>query len=98
MLRPPPRSTRTYTRFPLTTLVRLTSAVLLMNRPDNPVDPAKPVIHDRGVELLGNSMLIFETAGITLLATMVGTVILSSRSGRYGPADEGSLPPPLTPG
>src|SRR3546814_2554393 len=59
------------------TFAALTIAVLLSNLPDNPVDPAKPVIHDLGVELLGNSMLIFETAGITLLATMVGPVILS---------------------
>src|SRR3546814_18669714 len=80
------------------TFAALTIAVLLSNLPDNPVDPAKPVIHDLGVELLGNSMLIFEPAGITLLATMVGTVILSSRSDRYCPADEGSLPTPLTPG
>jgi len=43
-------------------------------------------------------MLVFETAGITLLAAMIGTVILSSRSGRYGPSDEGSQPPPLVPG
>src|SRR3546814_2807095 len=56
------------------TFAALTIAVLLSNLPDNPVDPAKPVITDLGVELLGNSMLIFETAGITLLAPMVGTV------------------------
>jgi hypothetical protein len=72
--------------------------VLFSDLPDNPVDPARPVIHDLGVELLGRSMLVFETAGVTLLATMIGAVILSSRSGRYGPADEGSLPPPLEPG
>lgn len=77
------------------TFLALTLAVLMSDLPNRPVDPARPVIHDLGIELLGRSMLIFETAGITLLATMVGTVILSSRSGRYGPADEGSLPPPL---
>jgi NADH:ubiquinone oxidoreductase subunit 6 (subunit J) len=82
----------------IVTFAALTIAVLLSDLPSNPVDPAKPVIHGLGIELLGNSMLIFETAGITLLATMVGTVILSSRSGRYGPADEDSLPPSLTPG
>src|SRR3546814_6017187 len=77
------------------TFAALTIAVLLSNLPDNHVDPAKPVIHDLVNELLGNSMLIFETAGIPLLASMVGTVILSSRSGRYGPAADGTLPPPL---
>lgn len=51
-----------------------------------------------GRELLGGSMLVFESAGVTLLAAMVGAVILSSRRGRYGPADEGSRPPGLEPG
>src|SRR5699024_1324307 len=64
----------------------------------DPVDPDRPVIRDLGFELLGDSMLIFETAGVTLLATMIGSVILSSRSGRFGPADAGSQPPPLEPG
>lgn len=51
-----------------------------------------------GRELLGGSMLVFESAGVTLLAAMVGSVILSSRRGRYGPADEGSRPPGREPG
>ena len=59
--------------------------------PAEPVPPGRPVVHDLGIELLGDSMLIFETAGVTLLATMVGAVVLSSRSGRFGAADEGSL-------
>src|SRR3546814_2763854 len=45
------------------TFAALTIAVFLSNLPDNPVDPAKPVIHDIGVKLLGNSMLIFDNAG-----------------------------------
>jgi NADH:ubiquinone oxidoreductase subunit 6 (subunit J) len=76
----------------------LTSAVLTSDLPDNRVPPDKAEIHDLGLELLGDSMLIFETAGLTLLATMVGAVILSSRSGRFGAADEGSAPPTLEPG
>lgn len=64
----------------------------------DPVAADRPVIRDLGFELLGDSMLIFETAGVTLLATMVGSVILSSRGGRFGPADEDSQPPPLEPG
>ena len=48
--------------------------------PAEPVAPGAPVIHDLGIELLGDSMLIFETAGVTLLATMVGAVVLSSRA------------------
>lgn len=74
------------------------AAVLLSDLPDKPVSEGKNVVHDLGMELLGNSMLIFETAGVALLATMIGTVILSSRSGRFGKADDGSLPPGLEPG
>ena len=77
--------------------VGLTAAVLFSDLPENPVARDAPVIHDLGIELLGNSMLIFETAGVTLLATMVAAVILSSRSGRFGMADEGSRPPGLEP-
>jgi NADH-quinone oxidoreductase subunit J len=46
-----------------------------------------------GTELLGDSMLIFETAGVALLATMIGAVAIVSRRGRYGEANEGSVPP-----
>lgn len=76
----------------------LVTAVLLSSLPADRVDPDAPVIHELGIELLGNSMLIFETAGVTLLATMIGAVVLSSRDGRFGQADEGSTPPPLEPG
>ena len=76
----------------------LTAGVLATDLPHDPVPAGRPVIHDLGVELLNDSMLIFETAGVTLLATMVATIILSSREGRFGAADEGSLPPPLEPG
>lgn len=76
----------------------LSAAVLLSDLPDDPVDPARPVVRDLGHELLGPSMLVFETAGITLLATMIAAVVLASRPGRYGPSDEGSRPPGLVPG
>lgn len=76
----------------------LTAAILLTDLPDDPVDPGRDVVHALGIELLGPSMLIFETAGVTLLATMIGSVVLSSRRGRYGDADEGSRPPGLVPG
>jgi NADH:ubiquinone oxidoreductase subunit 6 (chain J) len=76
----------------------LAAAVWLTDLPRHPLPVGRAVIHELGIELLGRSMLIFETVGVTLLATMIGTVVLSSRSGRFGPADAGSLPPPLTPG
>ena len=66
--------------------------------PINPVTANQAAIADLGKEMLGGSMLIFESAGVTLLATMVGAVILSSRSGRFGSADTGSMPPALEPG
>ncbi|MBN1238115.1 MAG: NADH-quinone oxidoreductase subunit J [Gammaproteobacteria bacterium] len=71
---------------------------LLTDFPDRPADRQADPIAALGNELLGGSMLIFESAGVTLLATMIGAVILSSRSGRYGPSDHGSVPPGLEPG
>ena len=67
--------------------------------PSRPIDPAKPVIAELGTELMGRSMLIFQTAGVTLMAAMIGAVVLSSRRSRYGAdtGDDGSLPPPLDP-
>lgn len=76
----------------------LAAAVLAAPLPHDPVDADADVVARLGHELLGPSMLIFETAGVTLLATMVGAVILSSRQGRYGMADDGSRPPGLTEG
>ena len=76
----------------------LSAAVLMADLPDAPVVAEQRVVFDLGIELLGPSMLIFETAGVTLLATMVGAVILSSRQGRYGAADEGARPPGLCEG
>ena len=78
--------------------VALSAVAIWTDFPSNPVPVDSDVIHDLGIELLGPSMLIFETAGVALLATMVGTVILSSRAGRFGPADSESMPPPLEPG
>ena len=48
-----------------------------------------------GIELLNDSMLIFQTAGVTLLATMIGALAISSRRGRYGWADDESAEPPM---
>lgn len=50
-----------------------------------------------GSELLGGSMLVFETAGVALLATMIGAIAIASARGRYGSADEGSAPPESAP-
>ncbi len=66
--------------------------------PDAPLDPTRSTIRDLGTELLGHSMLVFESAGVTLLATMVCAVVLSSARGRFGDGYEGSVAPPLEPG
>lgn len=73
----------------------LSAAVLATGFTTDPVDPGRQVIRELGLEMLGPSMLIFETAGVTLLAAMVGAVVLSSRTGRFGLSDEGSRPPGL---
>ena len=68
---------------------------------DFPQRPARQseaqVTFELGVEELGNSMLVMQSAGAVLLATMIGTIAIASRRGRYGMADEGSEPPPLNP-
>ena len=71
---------------------------VVVDFPDNPArqDPAE-VTAELGVEELGDSMLVFQTAGAALLATMIGGIAVTSRRGRYGIADEGSVPPPLEP-
>lgn len=63
--------------------------------PQRPVTTVATSIEQLGVELLGDSMLVFESAGVTLLATMIGAVALSNHRGRYGASGDGSLPPSL---
>ena len=66
--------------------------------PDRPaVQDEAAVTFELGVEELGESMLVFQSAGAVLLATMIGTIAIASRRGRFGLADEGSEPPPLRP-
>ena len=55
--------------------------------------PAGGVTAALGHELLGDSMLVFETAGVTLLATMIGSLAVASQRGRFGAADEASVEP-----
>jgi NADH:ubiquinone oxidoreductase subunit 6 (subunit J) len=76
----------------------LALAILLSDFPHATVPPGRAVVDALGRELLGRSMLVFESVGVTLLATMVATVVLSARSGRFGPSDEGAMPPGLEPG
>ena len=63
--------------------------------PDRPRTSDADPTAELGVELLGDSMLVFETAGVTLLATMIGSIAVASKRGRFGDAQEGSAPPSL---
>ncbi|MGC3874606.1 NADH-quinone oxidoreductase subunit J [Halomonas sp. GXIMD04776] len=78
--------------------VVLAAVALLAEFPDSPLPGDLDPVKSLGNELLGDSMLIFESAGIVLLTTMIGVVVLSSHRGRYGAAEEGSMPPGLEPG
>ena len=59
--------------------------------PSTPPPVTATVTSLLGSELLGSSMLIFELAGVTLLATMIGAIAIASRTGRFGNAEEGSV-------
>ena len=66
--------------------------------PDRPATQTEAAVtFELGIEELGESMLVFQSAGAVLLATMIGTIAVASRRGRFGMADEGSEPPPLQP-
>lgn len=77
--------------------VGLFAMAVMVELPYLPVPASADSVGRLGYELLGDSMLVFESAGVTLLATMVCTVILSARSGRFGHSEMGSCPPPLDP-
>jgi NADH-quinone oxidoreductase subunit J len=65
--------------------------------PDRPAPDPPAATEELGRELLGNSMLVFQTAGVTLLATMIGAVAIAGSRGRFGSGDDGSLEPGLQP-
>ena len=78
--------------------VALAGIGVFVDFPDAPARQAPAeVTVELGIEELGDSMLVFQTAGAALLATMIGGIAVTSRRGRYGTADEGSVPPPLEP-
>ncbi len=72
----------------------LLSAVGLFARfPDSVVPATAQATAELGTELLGDSMLVFQTAGVTLLAAMIGAVAVVGVRGRFGSAEEGSDAP-----
>lgn len=70
---------------------------LVATFPEAPVE-AMDATAELGHELLGESMLVFQTAGVALLSTMIGSIALASSRGRFGAADEGSKEPSLETG
>ncbi|HSH47568.1 MAG TPA: NADH-quinone oxidoreductase subunit J [Halomonas sp.] len=82
----------------IASFVILGAMALLATFPDRPLPEGLEPVSSLGHELLGDSMLIFESAGVVLLATMIGVVVLSGQRGRFGSAQEGSMPPGLEPG
>ena len=73
----------------------LAAVGLVAEFPDRPAPSDTDATADLGRELLGDSMLIFEAAGVTVLATMLGAIALASKRGRYGEAQAISVAPAL---
>ena len=73
----------------------LASLAFLIDFPDRPNPRPEDATAELGVELLGDSMLVFQSAGVVLLSAMIGAVALASQRGRYGDAETGSEEPLL---
>lgn len=81
----------------LAAFIALAGVPFLADFPNTPVSQPREATAELGTELLGNSMLVFQTAGVTLLATMIGAIVLASRRGRFGDAEDDSVEPSLEP-
>jgi NADH:ubiquinone oxidoreductase subunit 6 (subunit J) len=66
--------------------VVLAAAILTADFPDRRGTPPDDVTAALGFELMGPSMLIFETAGVTLLTGMIAVIAIAARRGRFGDA------------
>jgi NADH-quinone oxidoreductase subunit J len=75
----------------------LAGVALAGDFPVRPVPDPAAATEELGIELLGDSMLVFQTAGVALLSTMIGAVVIASRKGRYGVAEDDSVEPALQP-
>jgi NADH:ubiquinone oxidoreductase subunit 6 (subunit J) len=64
----------------------LAAAILPAEFPAPPAPAPADVTAAIGHELMGPSMLIFETAGVTLLAGMIAVMAIAARRGRFGEA------------
>ena len=75
----------------------LAAAGIFAAFPDRPAAATNDTTAELGIELLGDSMLVFLTAGVALLTAMIGAIALTSRTGRFGDAQQGSDAPDLLP-
>lgn len=64
----------------------LAAAILLADFPEPRLPAPVDVTAAIGHELMGPSMLIFETAGVTLLTGMIAVMAIAARRGRFGDA------------
>lgn len=70
----------------LSLFVLLTAVILATDFPERQGEPPADVTAAIGHELMGGSMLIFETAGVALLTGMIAVMALAARRGRFGRA------------
>lgn len=70
----------------IATFLILAAAILTAEFPPTPAPPPADVTAAIGHEMMGPSMLIFETAGVTLLTGMIAVMAISARRGRFGDA------------
>jgi NADH:ubiquinone oxidoreductase subunit 6 (subunit J) len=70
----------------LSLFVILAAAILLADFPEPRGAAPADVTAAIGHELMGPSMLVFETAGVTLLAGMIAVMAIAARRGRFGDA------------
>lgn len=77
------------------TFLVLASLAITIDFPDRPNPRPEAATAELGVELLSDSMLVFQTAGVALLSAMIGAVAIASRRGRYGIAENDSDEPAL---
>lgn len=78
--------------------IALASLPFLVDLPDRPAPQPEQATAELGTELLDDSMLVFQTAGVALLSTMIGVVVIANRSGRFGSAEDGSQEPSMDAG
>ena len=76
-------------------LLVLAGLAIAIDFPSRPNPQPEMATAQLGVELLGDSMLVFQSAGVALLSAMIGAVAIASRRGRYGSAEDESDEPTL---